>query len=148
MKNKTTSYVFCFEDLLDFYSGRIHFVSRKLEDRTSLRAKQLKEEAMRTILENEEVLRKVEKATLRFAQQLILDDPSVIIAKTKDIKTDIVYLTAKTRWPQEGGRSKEVKIHIGKESNYVGGTQSDVVRKEAITKMKQTLQRRLEEGSL
>ena len=64
------------------------------------------------------------------------------------MKTEIEYFTAKTFWPLRGGKKKEVKIYLGKASDYDNDTQSKKAKKEATSKMTQTISRRLKEGSL
>ena len=74
--------------------------------------------------------------------------PTSHVARTKDKKTEIEYLTAKTFFPLTGGKRKEVKIHLGRADNYNFDTQNNQAKRDAIIKMRQTIARRIREGSL
>lgn len=90
----------------------------------------------------------IEDAMLEFVQFQILMDPQITIARTKDIKTGIEYFTAKTFFPLKGGKKKEVKIYIGKSKEFGNDTKNKHALDAAYLKMRQTLSRRLREGSL
>lgn len=78
----------------------------------------------------------------------VLHNPTVYIARTRDTKTDIEYFTAKTVLRLRNGKKKEVKIHLGRASDYNNNTRSAKAKSDAIAKMKLTLIRRMGEGSL
>lgn len=93
-------------------------------------------------------INEIEDAMLEFVQFQIVQDPQVTIARTKDVKTDIEYFTAKTFFPLKGGKKKEVKIYVGKAQEYGNDTKDKHALNVAYVKMKSTLRRRLDEGSL
>jgi len=90
----------------------------------------------------------IEDVMLEFVQHQVILNPKVYIARTKDIKTEIEYFTAKTFFPLKGGKRKEVKIYIGKAEDYDNDTKNKNAIDWAQIKMQQTLSRRLKEGSL
>lgn len=90
-------------------------------------------------------LDEIEGAMLDFVQYQVVQNPQVYVARTRDVKTDIEYFTAKTFFPLEGGRRKEVKVYVGKAKDYNNDTKSMKAQDWARIKMKQTLNRRFEE---
>lgn len=159
MNKNISTYLFSYQSLLESYlgfsedyykkTGKIKLKKTELDDdylSIDLFNKSIK--VLEVLKENKEALLAVEKATLEYVQWMVLTNPTIYVARTKDIKTDIEYFTAKTRWPLLGGKSKEIKIHLGKASNYNNDTQSGRAKKEAIFKMRQTISRRIREGSL
>jgi hypothetical protein len=70
----------------------------------------------------------IEDATLNFLVSSISENPPVYIARTKDIKTDIEYFNAKTFIPVKGGKKKEVKVYLGKASEFNNDTKNNAAR--------------------
>lgn len=93
-------------------------------------------------------LDEIESAMLEFVYFQIIQDPHVYIARTKDIKTGIEYFTAKTFFPLKGGRKKEVKIYVGKAEDFNNDTMNLQAQSIAKIKMRNTLKRRINVGSL
>ena len=60
----------------------------------------------------------------------------------------MTYLLKKFKNPKQGGKRKEVKIHLGRAENYNFDTQNKQAKIDAIIKMRQTISRRIREGSL
>ena len=58
------------------------------------------------------------------------------------------YFTAKTFMPQKGGKKKEVKVYLGKAEDYDFNTKSPKAKRDAEHKMRTTLIRRLNEGTV
>ena len=98
--------------------------------------------------ENKEVFSRLDELVKDFEQHQVLMDPTIHVARTKDKKTEIEYFTAKTFFPLTGGKRKEVKIHLGRADNYNYDTQNKRAKRDAVVKMRQTIARRLREGSL
>ena len=98
--------------------------------------------------ENKEVFSRLDELVKDFEQHQVLMDPTIHVARTKDKKTEIEYFTAKTFFPLTGGKRKEVKIHLGRADNYNFDTQNKQAKRDATIKMRQTIARRLREGSL
>ena len=110
--------------------------------------RQILEKVRDTMEKHKGALDEIEDVLLEYQQLVILYNPTVYVAQTKDVKTDIKYFTAKTFWPLKGGKRKEIKIYLGKAADYDNDTQSKRAKKEAALKMAQTIARRLREGSL
>ena len=87
-------------------------------------------------------------ALLNYHRLNIIFDPIVYIARTRDVKTGIEYFTAKTTWPMKDFKKKDIKIYLGKASDFKGDTQSVKAKDFAISKMRQTLARRMREGEI
>ena len=98
--------------------------------------------------ENKEVFNQLDELVKDFEQHQVLMNPTIHVARTKDKKTEIEYFTAKTFFPLTGGKRKEVKIHLGRAENYNFDTQNKQAKIDAIIKMRQTISRRIREGSL
>lgn len=98
--------------------------------------------------ENKEVFSRLDELVKDFEQHQVLMNPTIHVARTKDKKTEIEYFTAKTFFPLTGGKRKEVKIHLGRAENYNFDTQNKQAKIDAIIKMRQTISRRIREGSL
>ena len=98
--------------------------------------------------ENKAVFSQLDELVKDFEQHQVLMDPTIHVARTKDRKTEIEYFTAKTFFPLTGGKRKEIKIHLGRADNYNFDTQNKQAKIDAIIKMRQTISRRIREGSL
>ena len=98
--------------------------------------------------ENKEVFNQLDELVKDFEQHQVLMNPTIHVARTKDIKTEIEYFTAKTFFPLTNGKRKVIKIHLGRADNYNFDTQNKQAKRDAIIKMRQTISRRLREGSL
>ena len=98
--------------------------------------------------EKKEVFSQLDELVKDSEQHQVLMNPTIHVARTKDKKTEIEYFTAKTFFPLTGGKRKEVKIHLGRAENYNFDTQNKQAKIDAIIKMRQTISRRIREGSL
>ncbi len=87
-------------------------------------------------------------AVLEYKRLLVLENPTIYVARTTDIKTGKEYLTAKTSWPMKDWKRKEVKIYLGKSSDFDNDTQSPKAKELALVKMRQTLARRMRSGEI
>lgn len=70
----------------------------------------------------------IEDATLNFLVSAIKENPPVYIARTRDVKTEIEYFIAKTFIPIKGGKKKEVKVYLGKASDYDNDTKNNMAK--------------------
>jgi hypothetical protein len=77
---------------------------------------------------NKSALDEIEDATIKFITASIMENPPVYIARTRDKKTDIEYFIAKTFIPIKGGKKKEVKVYLGKASDYENDTMNNMAR--------------------
>lgn len=139
-----------YEELKTQFSGHLIPVAEmKRTGKTISPALEKKQQEVLAVIEKNKIaLEEIEDILVEFAQYVVLEDPTVYIARTRDAKTDIEYFTAKTSWPLKGGKKKEVKIYLGKAEDYKNDTQSLLAKKEATVKMQQTLARRMREGTL
>ena len=87
-------------------------------------------------------------ALVNYHRLIIMDNPTVYIARTKDVKTGIEYFTAKTSWPLKNFKKKDIKIYLGKASDFKGDTLSTKAKDMAVVKMRQTLARRMRAGEI
>lgn len=83
---------------------------------------------LKVLDKNKSALEEVENATLSFLVAAITENPPVYIARTKDIKTDIEYFIAKTFIPVKGGKKKEIKVYLGKASDYNNDTKHNMAK--------------------
>jgi len=98
--------------------------------------------------EKKEIFSQLDELVKDFEQHQVLMNPTIHVARTEDKKTEIEYFTAKTLFPLTGGKRKEVKIHLGRADNYNFDTQNKQAKRDATIKMRQTISRRIREGSL
>ena len=139
-------YIFYYQDLIDLYSGIIYGKNRTKHETLEMKTKRL--EVLRLIEKQKQLLLDIESGSLDFAQELIIQNPPVYVARTKDTKTEIEYFTAKTYWPLSGGERKEIKVYVGKADDYGGDTLNERAKQDAIKKMQETLRRRKNAGEI
>ena len=97
---------------------------------------------------HKKALEEIGEAMLDYQRLIVIENPTVYIARTTDIKTGIEYFTAKTYWPMSDYKKKVVKIYLGKASQFDNDTKSVKAKNEAIVKMRQTLARRMRAGEI
>lgn len=97
---------------------------------------------------HKKALDEIGEAMLYYQRLIVIENPTVYIARTTDIKTGIEYFTAKTNWPMADFKKKVVKIYLGKSSQYGNDTKSVKAKNEALLKMRQTLARRMRAGEI
>lgn len=142
--------IFYFDDLIAHYDlaqGSGFLYSGKPENEPA-EMKKHRLEVLEVLWKNKEALIEVEQKMLNYLQEMIIYKPKVYVARTKDKKTDIEYFTAKTLWPLEGGRKKEIKIYLGKAEEFNNDTQDKGAKLLAERKMKETLRRRKDLGEI
>src|SRR5665213_582867 len=82
-------------------------------------------EKMKIVVERcNDCLNNIEEVLYEYQLSLLFQDPTVYIARTTDTKTDIEYFTAKTIFRQRNGNKKEIKIYLGKASDFKNDTKS------------------------
>lgn len=97
---------------------------------------------------NKDVFDELDKLIVDFEQHKVMLEPDIHVARTTDVRTKIKYLTAKTFFPYPEGERKEVKIFLGRADKYNHDTKNPQAKRDAEWKMRQTLARRMREGSL
>lgn len=87
---------------------------------------------------------------VKYQQAFTLEYPPVYLAMLKDSRpgSDSHYLTAKTFWPQIGGKKKEIRIYMGTEEKYKNYKKSPLVKLEARNKIIEALKDRFEKGEM
>ena len=94
------------------------------------------------------ILKELQEAEINLQQEWIIADPAVYVARTKDQKYDNEYFTAKTTWPTLDGKKREIKIYLGKASEFGNDTKSVKAKEYAKKKMSDTLRRRKDLGEI
>lgn len=98
---------------------------------------------------NKKVFNDLDLLITDYEQHKVLMNPTIHVARTKDTNNpDIEYFKAKTFFPYPKGVRREVKVHLGRAEHYGNKTTSAKAKEEALWKMRQTLARRIREGSL
>ena len=96
----------------------------------------------RYMKENYQTIGEVKKICdeiVRKKQIEVTRHPRVYVAKTKDPKTDLYYLNCKVFFPISISERKEVKVYIGKMSDFPNGTKDLLAKKIGTQKMKEKL---------
>jgi hypothetical protein len=91
-------------------------------------------------------LDEIEDAILLFIHDAIRIKPQIYIARTKDIKTDIEYFTAKTIIPIKGGKKKEIKVYVGKAEDFNHNTKSPEAKLKGEKIMRATIVKQGDDG--
>lgn len=87
-------------------------------------------------------MKEIQDAFIEHNQEWIIFQPTVYVARTKDKKNDQEYFTAKTVWPLKNGKTKEIKIYLGKAEEFDNDTMNSRAKEYAKKKMSETLRRR------
>ena len=90
----------------------------------------------------------LQDAYIEYQQEWIIAEPTVYVARTKDVKNDHEYFTAKTFWPTKDGKRKEIKIYLGKAGEFGNNTMNYKAKEFAKNKMSETLRRRKDMGEI
>ena len=100
---------------------------------------------LNVISKHKEALSEIEDATLNFLRKAIAENPPVYIARTRDKKTDIEYFVAKTFLPLKGGKKKEVKVYVGKASDYGNDTKNEEAKFKGYNLLRTALRKKIDE---
>jgi len=101
---------------------------------------------LNTLNKHKEALDEIEESILDFIHKSIRRNPPVYIAKTRDVKTDKVYFTAKTFIPTVGGGKKEVKVYLGSADNFDNDTKSTKAKNLAIKLIREAIAEKSKSG--
>jgi len=102
-----------------------------------------------TLDKHKEIINHIDQLITDFEQQKVRMNPTVYISKARTpLNKDITYFYAKTFYPFPNGKRKEVKIYLGRAEKFNNDKHSIQVKNEAVRKMRETLNRRFNEGSL
>jgi hypothetical protein len=91
-------------------------------------------------------VKKICDEVVRKKQIEVTRHPRVYIAKTKDPKTDLYYLNCKVFFPISISKRKEVKVYIGKMSDFPKGTKDPLAKKIGTQKMREKLKEMVQVG--
>ena len=140
-----------YDDLSEVFSGKVTtFKKFKFAGNSPFGSKveKCREELLNCLDRNKEVIEEIEDKILEFIKFSIAHRPDVYVARTKNNQNDKEYFTAKTFMPQKGGKKKEVKVYVGKAEDYDFDTKNPKAKFDATNKMRTTLIRRLNEGTV
>lgn len=101
---------------------------------------------LNTLNKHKEALDEIEESILDFIHKSIRRNPPVYIAKTRDVKTDKVYFTAKTFIPLPGGGKKEVKVYLGNADKFDNDTKSAKAKSEAVKLIRAAIEAKSKAG--
>jgi hypothetical protein len=107
-----------------------------------------------TLRKYKKEIREIEEKMVQYLQLDIIRDPSVYVAVLKDTRNpEHENITAKTFWPIVGGGQKEIRIYIGRVSDFShiersNLSKSDEIKVKAVTMMKKHLTENYEAGNL
>lgn len=96
---------------------------------------------------NEEIKKHCDDIIRKKQHEMMLN-PKVYIAKTKDPKTDLYYLNCKIFLPIGINKTKEVKVYIGKMSDYPNGCNDVNAKRIGEQKMREKLKKMLTTGEI
>jgi hypothetical protein len=91
-------------------------------------------------------VKKICDEIVRKKQIEVARHPRVYISKTKDPKTDLYYLNCKIFFPISISEKKEVKVYIGKLSDFPNGTKDLIAKKIGTQKMRTKLKEMVQVG--
>ena len=140
-----------YDDLTDLFYGKISIIKKFKDAGNSpfgIQVEKRRDELLSCLEKNKDVIDEIEEKMLEFIKFSIAHRPDVYVARTKNNQNDKEYFTAKTFMPQKGGKKKEVKVYIGKAEDYDFDTKNPKAKFDATNKMRKTLIRRLNEGTI
>jgi hypothetical protein len=158
--NKFTK-VLTFQDWEDLYSlpknkeNKINLVNEETATYgKSDELKLLRKEVLDVLHKNKKALIEVEEKMVEYVQLETIYNPSVYIAILKDTRNpEFENVTAKTFWPLVGGGKKEIRIYLGRLSEFAHLKRSDIttdktIKEKAHKMMKDYLSEKYKNGEL
>lgn len=112
--------------------------------------KEARKEVLEVLEKNKKEMLEIEEKMVKYMQLHTLENPPVYLAKIKDTRNtekETTTLTAKTFWPLMHGKRKEIRIYIGKATDYPDHKLGHV-KISAKQKMKEHLLERYNNGEL
>ncbi len=116
--------------------------------------KQVRDEVLKLLHKNRKAILEVEEKMIDYVHLDIINRPSVYIAVIKDTRNpELENVTAKTFWPLVGGGRKEIRIYLGRLSDFSHLKRSDIstdksIKNKAIKLMKEHLLEKYKIGAL
>jgi hypothetical protein len=146
--NLPEGFILRYEDLVELYPDIKFLVPVLVSKIPTPEMREIRKKILALLKQNKKVFLELEDLMLLYTQHAIAKHPTVYIARTKDVKTDIEYFTAKTFWPLKGGKKKEIKIYLGRADDFKNDTRSKEAKNMAQIKMGHTLRHRMKQGEL
>jgi len=112
--------------------------------------KDARKEVLVVLEKNKKEMLEIEEKMIKYMQLQTLENPPVYLSRIRDSRNAeniSTTLTAKTFWPLMNGQRKEIRIYIGKQSEYPE-YKLEYVRILAKQKMKEHLLERYKNGEL
>ncbi|MHA8064975.1 hypothetical protein [Aquirufa aurantiipilula] len=161
MKYSKFPKVLCYDDWFDLFDGINNKEFKGIPFRTDIfyypETEEMKEKRV-SILDSLKKYKKeiieIEEKMVQYLQLDIIREPSIYIAVLKDTRNpEHENITAKTFWPLVGGGKKEIRIYIGRVSDYPhikrsNLSSSDEIKNKAVLMMKKHLTENYELGRL
>jgi hypothetical protein len=106
--------------------------------------KQITKEVMRIITKGQDnkTVQELCNEAIHTVQTQMVKNPTVYLSASKN-KQGKTYMTSKIFWPTSIDTTKEIRIYVGKYSEYPLGTKDPKAFREARKKMKERLKREL-----
>ena len=161
MKYSKFPKVLCYEDWYDLFDvinnkefkGKL-FQTDIFEYPETEEMKEKRFSVLETLQKYKKEIREIEEKMVQYLQLDIIREPSVYVAVLKDTRNpEHENITAKTFWPLVGGGQKEIRIYIGRASDYSHIERSDLsksdeIKLKAVTMMKKHLTENYAVGNL
>ena len=161
MKYSKFPKVLCYEDWYDLFAlinnkefkGRLFQTDIFYYPETE-EMKEKRFSVLETLKKYKNEIEEIEEKMVQYLQLDIIRDPSVYVAVLKDTRNpEHENITAKTFWPIVGGGQKEIRIYIGRVSDFShiersNLSKSDEIKLKAVSMMKKHLTENYEAGNL
>jgi hypothetical protein len=116
--------------------------------------KKVRMEVLQLLEKNKKAIIEVEEKMIEYLQLDTIKDPAVYIAVLKDTRNpEYENVTAKTFWPLVGGGKKEIRIYIGRTTEFPKIKRTEFstnkeIKQKAVAMMKKHLSDKYKAGSL
>lgn len=161
MKYSKFPKVLCYDDWFDLFDVINNKEFKGFPFRTDVyhypETDEMKEKRMsvlETLKKYKKEIIEIEEKMVQYLQLDIIREPSVYIAVLKDTRNpEYENITAKTFWPIVGGGKKEIRIYIGRASDFPHIERSNLssceeIKNKAVLMMKNHLKENYELGRL
>jgi len=95
--------------------------------------KKIRAEVLKLLEKNKQAIIEVEEKMVEYLQLDTIKNPSVYIAVLKDTRNpEFENVTAKTFWPLVGGGRKEIRIYVGRLTDFSDVSREDISSNKTI----------------
>lgn len=146
------------EDLYSLPNNSEHkgFVYKKevFEYPETAEMKNVRSEVLQLLKKNKQAIIDVEEKMVHYLQLDTIKKPAVYIAVLKDTRNpEFENVTAKTFWPLVGGGRKEIRIYVGRLTDFNNVSRDDIssdktIKDKAIKLMIKHLSKKYQDGEL